>query len=94
MFAILKNFSQFYIINHSVFINVFRDICIKLLFYGKQFLYIIGLHWAVLGFLAVAPLFCMVRWNRGMDVNFHLYFTASFGGGCPWIMEVWSAICE
>jgi hypothetical protein len=35
----------------------------------KQFLYIIGLHWAALGFMAVAPLFCVVRWSRGMDVR-------------------------
>ena len=33
--------------------NLFRTPCI------------IGLHWAALGFLAVAPLFCVVRWIRG-----------------------------
>jgi hypothetical protein len=44
----------------------------------KQFLYIIGLHWAALVFLAVAPLSCVVRWSRGMDVRCSSVFTASF----------------
>ena len=48
-----------------MFVNVFRDICIKLLFYGKAILYIIGLHWAALGFLAVAPVKTTGSGGRG-----------------------------
>ena len=45
-------------------------------------LYIIGLHWAALGFLAVAPLFCVVRWSRGMDVRCpSVFYCLFFGGG-------------
>jgi len=48
-------------------------------FMVKQFLYIIGLHWAALGFLAVASLFCVIKWSRGMDV--HLYLLPLFWVG-------------
>ena len=68
MFAILKNVSQYCIVIQCslVFSVIFvSNFC----FMVKQFLYIIGLHWAALGFLAVAPLFCVVRWSRGMDVR-------------------------
>jgi len=47
----------------------------------KQFLYILGLHWAALWFLAVAPLFCVVSWSRGMDVRCSSVFYCLFWWG-------------
>jgi predicted phage tail protein len=44
----------------------------------KQFLYIIGILWAALGFLAVALLFCVVRWSRVMDVRCSSVFYCLF----------------
>jgi FtsH-binding integral membrane protein len=77
MFAILKNFSQYCIVIQCslVFSVIFvSNFC----FMVKQFLYIIGLHWAVLGFLAVAPLFCVVSLSRGMDVRCSSVFYCLF----------------
>ena len=80
MFAILKNFSQYFIvIQCSLMFSVIfvSNFC----FMVMQFLYIIGLHWAALGFLAVAPLFCVVRWSRGMNVSCSFVFYCLFFGG-------------
>ena len=64
MFAILKNFSQYCIvIRRSLMFSVM--VVSNFCFIVKQFLYIIGLHWVALGFLAVAPLFCVFRWSCG-----------------------------
>ena len=69
MFAILKiNLSQYcVVIQRSLMFSVMfvSNFCSMV----KLFLYIIGLHWAALRFLAVAPLFCVARWSRGMDVR-------------------------
>ena len=80
MFAILKNFSQYCIVTEcSLMFSVMFGI--KLMFYGKAILYIIGLHWASLGFVAVAPLFSVVRLSRGMDVRCSSVFYCLFWWG-------------
>jgi hypothetical protein len=47
-------------------------------FMVRQFLYIIGLHWAALGFLAVALCSAWLGESWQWMLDGHLYFTASF----------------